>query len=33
MKAHYPTWDITRPLPEIFQEIAGSWMRRLTEAV
>jgi CDP-paratose 2-epimerase len=33
MKAHYPAWDITRPLPAIFQEIAGSWMRRLTEAV
>ena len=33
MKAHYPAWEITKPLPAIFQEIAGSWMRRLTEAV
>jgi CDP-paratose 2-epimerase len=33
MKAHYPAWDITRPLPAIFQEIAGSWIERLTEAV
>ena len=33
MKAHYPAWDITKPLPAIFQEIAGSWTRRLTEAV
>ena len=33
MKAHYPAWDITRPLPASFQEISGSWVRRLTEAV
>jgi CDP-paratose 2-epimerase len=33
MKAHYPAWDIIRPLPAIFQEIAGSWIERLTEAV
>ncbi len=33
MKAHYPGWDITKSLPAIFQEIAGSWMHRLTEAV
>jgi CDP-paratose 2-epimerase len=29
MKAHYPAWDITRPLSNIFQEIVGSWSRRL----
>jgi CDP-paratose 2-epimerase len=29
MKAHYPNWDITRPLPEIFREIAASWVERL----
>jgi CDP-paratose 2-epimerase len=33
MKAHYPAWDITKPLPAIFQEIAASWMRRLTGEV
>jgi CDP-paratose 2-epimerase len=33
MRAHYPAWDITRPLPAIFQEIAGSWIERLAEAV
>jgi CDP-paratose 2-epimerase len=32
MKAHYPAWDVTRPLPAIFQEIAGSWAGRLAEA-
>ena len=29
MKAHYPAWGITRPLGEIFAEIASSWMERL----
>jgi CDP-paratose 2-epimerase len=29
MKAHYPNWDITRSLDNIFGEIAGSWMTRL----
>jgi len=29
MRSHYPQWDITRPLDEIFREIAGSWMTRL----
>jgi CDP-paratose 2-epimerase len=29
MKAHYPAWDITRPLSGIFQEIATSWADRL----
>jgi CDP-paratose 2-epimerase len=32
MKAHYPTWDITRPLGNIFQEIVESWSRRLVPA-
>jgi CDP-paratose 2-epimerase len=31
MKAHYPAWDITRPLVRIFEEIAGSWASRLTK--
>jgi CDP-paratose 2-epimerase len=30
MKAHYPAWDITRPLARIFEEIAESWTTRLT---
>lgn len=29
MKAHYPAWDIRRPLRGIFEEIAGSWSERL----
>jgi CDP-paratose 2-epimerase len=28
MQAHYPQWKITRALPAIFEEIAGSWMRK-----
>jgi CDP-paratose 2-epimerase len=32
MKAHYPAWDITRPLGDIFQEIVESWSRRLVPA-
>jgi CDP-paratose 2-epimerase len=29
MKTHYPAWSITRPLPNIFEEIVDSWSRRL----
>ncbi len=29
MKVHYPAWDITKPLPRIFEEIAQSWTTRL----
>src|ERR1700722_9392173 len=30
-KAHYPAWDISKSLPQIFEEIAASWMdRRVT---
>ncbi|MBI3850075.1 MAG: NAD-dependent epimerase/dehydratase family protein [Verrucomicrobia bacterium] len=29
MKAHYPKWDITRNLSQIFHEIAVSWRERL----
>ena len=29
MRAHYPAWDIARPLAEIFREIAGNWTARL----
>jgi len=32
MKAHYPAWDITRPLGNIFMEIVESWSRRLFAA-
>lgn len=32
MKSHYPAWDITRPLNNIFQEIVESWSRRLVAA-
>jgi len=32
MKAHYPAWDITRPLGNIFHEIVESWSRRLVPA-
>jgi CDP-paratose 2-epimerase len=28
MKAHYPTWEISKNLPRIFEEIAASWMER-----
>jgi CDP-paratose 2-epimerase len=29
MKAHYPGWDITVPLKEIFRQIVDSWKGRL----
>jgi CDP-paratose 2-epimerase len=29
MKTHYPAWDITKTLNQIFDEIAASWMERL----
>ena len=32
MKAHYPAWDITRSLGDIFQEIVASWTQRLSQA-
>jgi CDP-paratose 2-epimerase len=32
MKQHYPAWDITRSLPNIFQEIAASWMARANKS-
>jgi CDP-paratose 2-epimerase len=28
MSTHYPNWEITRPLPMIFQEIANGWTSR-----
>jgi CDP-paratose 2-epimerase len=30
MKKHYPAWDITKSLAQIFREIAESWNARLT---
>jgi CDP-paratose 2-epimerase len=29
MRAHFPAWDITKKLNNIFEEIAESWMARL----
>jgi CDP-paratose 2-epimerase len=29
MKAHYPAWDILKPLPAIFEEMAAAWNTRL----
>ena len=28
MRAHYPDWDITKSLPQIFQEIHDAWVTR-----
>jgi len=33
MKAHYPNWDITRPLTGIFEEIAAHWAARKKQPV
>jgi CDP-paratose 2-epimerase len=27
-RAHYPAWDITVPLPKVFEEIYQSWAER-----
>jgi CDP-paratose 2-epimerase len=32
MKAHYPSWTITRPLREVIREITDSWNVRLAES-
>ena len=29
MKTHYPAWNISKPLPRIFEEIVSSWSERL----
>ena len=29
IKAHYPNWDITKTLQDVFEEIANSWTKRL----
>lgn len=31
MRTHYPGWNITRPLPDIFREIVESWRARLAK--
>jgi CDP-paratose 2-epimerase len=31
MQAHYPAWNIGKPLETIFREIAASWMERLSQ--
>lgn len=28
MRSHYPAWDISKSLPDIFEEIARSWLER-----
>jgi CDP-paratose 2-epimerase len=28
MKAHYPTWDLTKTLENIFEEIVKAWAER-----
>jgi len=33
MRAHYPAWDIRKPLDRIFEEIARNWMSRLARKV
>lgn len=32
MKAHYPNWDITKSLKDIFSEIVKSWEERMIQA-
>jgi CDP-paratose 2-epimerase len=32
MKAHYPSWTITKSLPQILKEIAAAWRQRLGTA-
>jgi CDP-paratose 2-epimerase len=29
MKSHYPRWNITKPLDNIFEEIVGAWKMRM----
>jgi CDP-paratose 2-epimerase len=33
MRAHYSAWEITKPLDDIFREIASNWVARLRPAV
>jgi CDP-paratose 2-epimerase len=33
MKSHYPQWDISRRLADVFQEIASSWTERLANRI
>jgi CDP-paratose 2-epimerase len=33
MKEHYPSWSITKTLPQVFGEIAASWSHRLDRGV
>ena len=28
MRAHYPNWNLTRSLPQIFEEIVAGWRTR-----
>jgi CDP-paratose 2-epimerase len=29
-RIHYPSWDVTVPLMQIFSEIHASWVKRIT---
>lgn len=29
IRSHYPSWDLTKTLPDIFEEICSAWSRRL----
>ena len=31
MKLHYPNWDLTKSLDDIFDEIVEGWMTRLEQ--
>jgi CDP-paratose 2-epimerase len=31
MKSHFPSWEVTKSLPEIFREIANSWEQRMVQ--
>ena len=33
MKKHYPAWDITKTLDNIFEEIGESWANRLSKEI
>ena len=28
MKSHYPAWDLTKSLDDVFREIAQNWLER-----
>ncbi len=32
MRSHYPEWDVTKNLGELFEEIHGAWGDRMRKA-